>query len=326
MQAAEILEEGDPALDGRLFRRCLGQLGTGVSLITTAHEGQKAGVTVNSVASVSLDPPLVLWSINKTSRSRAIFEAAKGFAINILAWDQMEVSRHFSSNVEDKFSGIPTSMGSLGFPLINGAIAQFECTLESAIEGGDHIILVGRVAQARRHAGDPLLFVQGRYAVAAEHPHATPAPEMSTNAAIQQKQPVEARFVQLVFDAHNALSAKFEAHRAAEGMTLAVARTITTLTPGTGMTLEALASRTYLGERTAEDTLLDLEKQHLVVRDAGGEWSLTDTGTERREAIYQRWLSFQDEQLEGIRPADVEGALRALSSVVDQSILPSNGT
>lgn len=317
MQTAALLEEGDPALDERLFRRCLGQLGTGVTVITTEHEGQKAGVTANSVASLSLDPPLVLWSIKKTSRSRAIFEATTRFAVNILAWNQMDVSRHFSSSAEDKFSGFETRSGHLGLPLIEGAIAQLQCSVETRLDGGDHIIIIGRVAQASRFAGDPLMFVQGRYVVAAEHPDASPAPEIEANTGDRKSLPSDARFVQLVFDAHNALSAKFEAHRAAEGMTLAIARTLTTLTPGTDMTLDQLAQRTYLGMHKAEDTLQELEEQRLVTRSGVAGWRLTDAGSKRREAIYQRWLNFQDDQLEGIEQVDVDGAIRALHRLVD---------
>lgn len=168
----ESIEIGHPADDLRMFRRCLGQYGTGVAIITTHKDGQSAGVTVNSVASVSLEPPLVLWSISRGSRSFSLFQNAGGFAINVLSKDQIELSRHFSSKVEDKFLGVPTRSGNLGIPLLEGAVAHLECTLEAAYDGGDHVILVGRVVRFSRFIEEPLLFVQGRYVVAADHPDA----------------------------------------------------------------------------------------------------------------------------------------------------------
>ena len=94
--ARQPIEAGDPANDSRLFRRCLGLYGTGITIITTEMEDQRAAVTVNSFASVSLDPPLVLWSISRDSRSYPLFTNGRRFAVNILASTQVNVSRHFS--------------------------------------------------------------------------------------------------------------------------------------------------------------------------------------------------------------------------------------
>ena len=172
------IEAGDPATDDRLFRRCLGQYGTGIAIITTETEGRRAAVTVNSFAPVSLDPPLVLWSITHTSRSYPLFKNGRCFAVNILSSTQMNISRHFSSKVEDKLADAVWSPGEFGSPLLDGCLAHFECETYSQVEGGDHTILIGLVRRASRFEREPLLFVQGQYSVADFHPGASPLPEV----------------------------------------------------------------------------------------------------------------------------------------------------
>jgi flavin reductase (DIM6/NTAB) family NADH-FMN oxidoreductase RutF len=191
------IEAGDPATDGRLFRRCLGQYGTGIAIITTETEGRRAAVTVNSFASVSLDPPLVLWSISHTSRSYPLFKNGGRFAVSILASTQMNVSRHFANKVEDKFADAVWSPGEFGCPLIDGCVAHFECETYSQVEGGDHTILIGLVRRARRFEGEPLLFAQGQYNVADSHPRASPSPEVGGS---KSETPSEGTISSQIFD------------------------------------------------------------------------------------------------------------------------------
>jgi flavin reductase (DIM6/NTAB) family NADH-FMN oxidoreductase RutF len=103
---SEAVEEGDPVADPRAFRRCLGQFSTGVGVMTTVANGEPVGVTANSFSSLSMDPPLVLWSIAHTSRSAAAFKKAKHFAVNILAVEQVEYSQRFASPAQNKFEDV----------------------------------------------------------------------------------------------------------------------------------------------------------------------------------------------------------------------------
>ncbi len=314
---SEPVETGNPVDDTRMFRKCLGQFGTGVAIITTQKDGRRAGVTVNSVASVSLDPPLVVWSISRTSRSFPLFMEAGGYVINILSKDQIDLSHHFSSSVEDKFAGIPIRLGYLDMPLLEGAVAHIECSLETAYEGGDHMILIGRVVRVSRYREEPLLFVQGRYAVATDHPDApdssvaAPAPPQSANAA--------SGLIPLLFEAHHALSAKFDDHRRAEGLGPVPARVLAALDAGTRLSAEAVAAETYVGVRDAEDTLADLSAKGQVKRTSSGEFYLTETGRERREAIKKRWLDFQSAETAGIPAATLNAATAALSKLLENS-------
>lgn len=162
--------DGDPTAEPEAFRRCLGQFATGVTVVTANINGELVGLTVNSFASVSLNPPLILWSINAASSSYAKFSVADSFIINVLADDQIALSRHFGRSGGDKFTSVPWSEGVNGAPILDGVAAFFECSRESEHQGGDHLILVGRVRRAVQFDRNTLLFAQGRYRIAADHP------------------------------------------------------------------------------------------------------------------------------------------------------------
>src|SRR6516225_9748449 len=116
--AAHLTEQGEPAQDLRAFRRTLGQFATGVTIITACVDDRLAGVTANSFTSVSLDPPLVLWSLESKAQSLPVFREASHFAVNVLAADQVDLSTRFARSVADKFSSVDWSMGRHGAPLI----------------------------------------------------------------------------------------------------------------------------------------------------------------------------------------------------------------
>lgn len=150
--------------DSDSFRTALGIFPTGVTVVTTRDDrGEAVGLTVSSFNSVSMDPPLILWSIMRTSPSLALFEAAEHFAVNILADDQAEISNRFASPVADRFAGLDVTNGVGDVPLIGGSAAQFECANWNKVDGGDHLILIGRVLTFRGSDRSPLIFAKGRY-------------------------------------------------------------------------------------------------------------------------------------------------------------------
>ncbi len=146
----------------RLFRDALGRFATGVTVVTTQGPGGPVGITANSFAALSLDPPLVLWSPARASRRFAPFAGATHFAIHILGEDQREMCAHFTRPDHD-FSAYDTVLSPDGVPLIEGCIARFDCQREVAHEAGDHLLIVGRVLRASHGEGAPLIFSQGRY-------------------------------------------------------------------------------------------------------------------------------------------------------------------
>jgi flavin reductase (DIM6/NTAB) family NADH-FMN oxidoreductase RutF/flavin-dependent dehydrogenase len=157
--------------DRRGFRRALGQFATGVAIVSArGRDARPVGLTVNSFTSVSLDPPLVLWSLSKRSSSYADFSAATHFAVNVLAADQHHLSRRFSTPMPDKFAGVECTDGAEGCPLLTGATAHFVCRRLREFDGGDHVIFLGEVEDYQWHEGEPLIFHSGRYHVKTRHP------------------------------------------------------------------------------------------------------------------------------------------------------------
>lgn len=151
--------------DCQSFRAALGNFATGVAVVTAcAPDGSFVGLTINSFNSVSLEPPLVLWSLDLASPSLEAFRAASHYAINILAADQEELSQRFATRLQDKFGDLLLCSGVGGAPLLHGCCAWFECANEIRYPGGDHLIFLGRV---ERFSGDadrpPLVYHAGGY-------------------------------------------------------------------------------------------------------------------------------------------------------------------
>ena len=146
------------------FRSCLGVFATGVTIVATrAPDGSPVGLTVNSFNSLSLDPPLVLWSLRREARNLEAFVRATHFSVSVLAAGQLELARRFAVSAPDRFEGVTHHEGLGGCPLIDSAIAWFECETEARQEFGDHLLFVGRVRRCARVPGVPLLFSQGDF-------------------------------------------------------------------------------------------------------------------------------------------------------------------
>ena len=162
----ELLTRPQPKHDARDFRSALGCFPTGVCLITTlAPDGQRAGLTANSFSSVSLDPPMVLWSLSRNASSAPVFRDAEYFAINVLAADDAALSSHFAKSGPDKFATFAGRFGAGlgGVPVLDGAVAAFECHSRHRYYGGDHIIVIGVVERYAHSDREPLVFHRGQY-------------------------------------------------------------------------------------------------------------------------------------------------------------------
>ncbi len=163
--APALPADAPEAFDARDFRRALGSFGTGVTIVTAqTPDGRRAGLTCNSFASVSLNPPLVLWSLVIHSPSLRIFQEATHFAVNVLALEQADLAMKFARSGTDKFEGVAWKAGSGEAPVLDGVAASFECRNSYRYYGGDHIIFMGEVEHyARRDDAEPLLFVKGQF-------------------------------------------------------------------------------------------------------------------------------------------------------------------
>ncbi len=166
------------SVDSRELRSALGAFPTGVTIVTThaAGAGGDIGLTVNSFSSVSLDPPLVLWSLAAKSASRAAFEQAEYFAIHILSAQQQDLASRFARKDVDRFAGLSIERGPGETPLLDGCSARFICKMAHQYVGGDHIIIVGEVVRMERFDRPPLAFHGGKFALALPKGAPPPAP------------------------------------------------------------------------------------------------------------------------------------------------------
>ncbi|WP_454830064.1 flavin reductase [Paraburkholderia xenovorans] len=314
LTASRLVEQGDPAADARAFRRCLGQYPTGVTVITTRHGDRLAGMAVNSFAAVSLEPPLVLWSIRRESASAPVFLEASHFAVNVLSADQVKVSQLFGASQPDRFSHVAWSPGSRGVPLLDGALVHFECKREIVYEGGDHLILVGRVERYTRFECEPLVFAQGQYAVARNHPWLAATATSNSGPVAERNSP---SFLRLLSMASQRMSALFQEHRHALDVTAGSARILSRLSEG-ACGIEELEGATYLGEDAIEDALDDLIALGDVLRNTQALFELTPKGNEKRQALARRSADFTAEKLEGLPASDIAIATRVLMALQQQ--------
>ena len=157
-----------PNFDQPAFKQALSQFATGVTVITTrAASGQLIGITASSFNSVSLNPPLVLWSLATRSASMSVFRANSHYVVNVLAASQLDLCKRFATVKGDRFEGVSHAEGDTGMPVLDGALAWFECHNRSRYEEGDHVIFVGEVERCGVHesAADivPLVFQSGQF-------------------------------------------------------------------------------------------------------------------------------------------------------------------
>lgn len=158
------LSSDSSSIDPRDFRNALGSYATGVTVITAATpDGKQAGLTCNSFASVSLNPPLVLWSLVIYSPSMSIFQEASHFSVNVLGASQQALATQFATRAEDKFVGVKWEPGLGGAPVLADAVATFQCRAADRYYGGDHVIFLGAVESYAYNRAEPLLFARGNF-------------------------------------------------------------------------------------------------------------------------------------------------------------------
>lgn len=159
-------------LDPRRLRNALGSFATGITIITAndLNPDNYVGITANSFSSISLNPPLILWSLDKKARSLSAYQSSEYFAVNILSADQIDLANRFATQQPDKFNSIEFDQGVGGVPLFRNCAAHFQCKISFCFEGGDHIIFVGEVLQFDDFNRPGLVFYKGKYSLSHTHP------------------------------------------------------------------------------------------------------------------------------------------------------------
>jgi flavin reductase (DIM6/NTAB) family NADH-FMN oxidoreductase RutF len=155
-----------PAFDPSVFRAAMGAFATGVAVVMASHDERLHGMTVNSLTSVSLDPPLLLVCPRRGSTTGLAMKSSGSFAVNILDEQQRDIATRFVGDIANRFDGLDLGQSPRGFAVLANALAHFDCLVRNVYEGGDHDIIVGEVVSCTQRAGSPLLFYRGRFGTA----------------------------------------------------------------------------------------------------------------------------------------------------------------
>lgn len=310
--------------DAKAYRAALGTFATGVTVITTrAADGSPVGLTANSFNSVSLDPPMVLWSLAKKSLSLPVFRDAAHWAVHVLAADQEALSARFARSGTDKFAGLQLDSGAAGIPLLAGCAARFECRTSFQYEGGDHLIFVGEVTGFERAERPPLVFHAGRYALATRHDRSLPQARSARVAGGLGEDLLGYLLGRAHFQCHLGMREKVRAQGLGEAQWIVVAA----LTVQDGVTAEELdAALSYVLDAPVEPvlrSLVDAEGQAWVVTDdhAGPpRYRLSESGRDRSLHLLAAAKSIEGDLLARLGYED--GAL--LKTLLQQLIVATN--
>lgn len=302
----------------RAFRQALGTFATGVTVVTARdEEGEPVGMTANSFNSVSLEPPLVLWSVDRRARSAPAFRAARFFAVHVLEEGQAEISNRFARKGEDKFAGLDWRASDAGVPLIAGALATFECRTHAIHEGGDHEIIVGEVDRFAARDGDGLVFAAGGYATA--EPLRPMGPQ--TADGTDGDAPVEALLLYHLARATRAMSDGFHEAVREAGLSVPQWRVLASVTRASRGFRE-LADRSFVNSAALTDMLEGFERDGLVTIDRSGDgWRVAGTarGEERIAHLFDLGARLERRALADAPDGALDQLIEMLRRVVANS-------
>lgn len=295
----------DADFDPKAFRRALGNFATGVTIITAeGGDGEKVGVTASSFNSLSMDPPLILWSSMKNARSCEIFESASHFAVNILASDQMDMSNHFARQQEDKFAGFDWGKGLGGAPIFPNCAGRFQCETYDKLDGGDHWIFIGKVIKFDDFGRAPLCFHQGSYSMVFSHPGAG-----SKQNADVDKVPTDGRMGNhkffMMLRAIRAYQDRYQPKVTALDVNLIESRCLLVMSDMPGLDAGKLAIHVNAPLEEVDAALVNLSQRGMVVTQDNA-FSLTDVGQAKADECWEvagahaedSFGDFTDEQMD----------------------------
>lgn len=277
-------------IDSRALRDALSSFATGVTIVTTVdHDGQPVGMTASSFNSVSMDPPLILWSVTKTALSAPIFKAAEYFSIHVLAANQMALSNKFAKSGADKFEGTKYHASENGVPLLPNVLTRFDCKTWATYEGGDHWIIVGRVEAMESRKGEGLVFSGGSYATAA-----TIQPP---NQNLQQDDgPIEDLLIYNLARAYMQVSQNFHKAVEASGLTVPQWRILASLHGANARNISDLVARTFVSPKKMANLLSQMQSEGwLTVSGSGNETTIEGTAKGQAQVEHLFALSAKQE-------------------------------
>ncbi len=289
-------------IDTRELRNCFGKFATGITVITAvAPDGTKLGLTVNSFSSLSLDPPMILWSLDKRSNSLDALKNASHFAVNVLASDQMDLSNKFASPSDEKFAGVELIDSKYGLPLLAGAVAHLECKNVETHDGGDHLIFIGQVEHFNIGDRKPLLYANGQYAIAARHP------------ATRQAEPDEAArsssddfIIPLLLRSYWEISDPFYQELQDEGIPVAHARILVHLSHTPELTVNELSKAIRVDMASVAMSVTWLCDNGHLTRLENDKLVISEQGMSHLNTVQCRAERFEQEVLDGYTDQEIE--------------------
>lgn len=306
-----VLEQS--AIDPKAFRRALGNFATGVTIITAqAPDGTQVGVTASSFNSLSMDPPLILWSSMKEARSCAIFEAAEHFAVNVLAADQMEMSNHFARQQPDKFADVEWESGIGGAPIFPDCAARFQCESYAKLDGGDHWIFVGRVLDFHDFGRAPLCFHQGSYSMVFNHPGTSTKTEL-----VPASGRMGSHSFFMMLRAVRAYQDRYQPKLEALDLSLIEARILLVLNDMDGLSAEELVLYLHTTITEARASLASLTGFGFIADDAGT-YRLTEAGLQKAESCWSLAEAHAEDTFKDFDPEDLEIFGKVLSKLIER--------
>lgn len=305
----------------RAFRSALGTFTTGVTIITTRDENEEPiGMTANSFNSVSLDPPLVLWSIAKTALSLSAFMQCNHWNVHVLSTEQENLSGRFATRGEDKFADIELDQGISKVPLLKNCTARFQCRTASTYDGGDHIIFIGEVLAYDQSDKPPLVFQKGQYAIAALKPRedvqlaSPPPPECSYTEDLLGYLLGRAHYQML-----HALR-KLLDDQSLDDLAFFI---LSLLSIQDNLTIEQINEHiSYTGMRVNEGTLAVLEEQQLIAgekKSGANHYLLTAEGREVSLRQIALAKAVEEELTEKLGEGDAQALKLLLKRLIDAS-------
>jgi flavin reductase (DIM6/NTAB) family NADH-FMN oxidoreductase RutF/DNA-binding MarR family transcriptional regulator len=315
MSTQTVLSTVDQVFDSRAFRRALGNFATGVTVVTAANaSGHQVGVTANSFNSVSLDPPLILWSIDKRSTSHETFEQASHFAVNVLAADQIDLSNNFARPKEDRFNGIAYETGEGGAPILANCSARFQCEKYQQVDGGDHWIMIGKVVAFDDFGRSPLLYHQGAYSMVLPHTSMTRRDEHQPPSSNFQGR-LSHNLYYLMTQAVRAYQASYQPRQLSTGLRTSEARMLMVLEQDAGMEMSDLQREVAMPAREIEEAVTSLKRVGLICDDES-RVRLTEAGVDQTEMLWTIAREQQEKVFANFSEADIETFKRVLTSLI----------
>lgn len=303
-------------IDPKAFRRALGNFATGVTVITAQDdEGNRVGVTANSFNSVSLEPALILWSIDKRSRSQDVFLKASHFTVNVLSVDQINVSNNFARPIEDKFAEMHYTKGAGGAAVLAHCAAHFECELYQTIDAGDHIILIGKVIHFSDNGKAPLLYHQGAYSAVLPHPSLKVSENVAEYRAQQSGADLYDNMHYLLTQAVRAYQNEYYPKQLAVGLSVSEARLVMVLYGEHGSTKEAMLKEVGMPMREI-NVAVDALKTKGLIECHAKRLSLTDQGQKAAVGLCDIAVSHQKAVFDHYSEADISVFKKILRELI----------